>query len=271
MRNLALLLAACVLLTNCQLEEGCTDPMASNYNVDAVEDNGTCEYIEEYPPTIGGYTYDVVEIGDLIWFAENLRTAVYANGDSIPSLPEANDWISTNEGATIVYGEGSSYCLNWSPIVVACDEVQSLEAYGRLYNWYAVNDERGLCPSGWRVPSDEDWFALYDYIEAQGFELTVGTALKSTFGWNFDLYEMVGDGTDDFGFSAHPGGMRFDDSIGEVAGAFHGAGSSASWWSSTPDGANASSFQIFTSYPYLWPESYSRRRGYSVRCVMEPE
>ena len=102
-----------------------------------------------------------------------------------------------------MYGEGSSACYNYSPDIDACDEAQSLSEYGRLYNWYAVDDARGLCPSGWHVPTDGEWTDLEDFITSQGFSGTEGTALKSTYGW----YDG-GNGTDDFGFSALPGGYR---------------------------------------------------------------
>ncbi len=101
-----------------------------------------------------------------------------------------------------MYGEGSSMC-NYSPDIDACDEAQSLAEYGRLYNWYAVDDARSLCPSGWHVPTDGEWTDLENYISSQGFSGTEGTALKSTYGWY-----NGGNGTDDFGFSALPGGYR---------------------------------------------------------------
>ena len=95
-------------------------------------------------------------------------------------------------------------CYNYSPDIDACDEAQSLAEYGRLYNWHSVDDARGLCPSGWHVPTDDEWTALETYLGANGHSGTEGTALKST-SW------MVhgGNGTDDFGFSALPGGYRY--------------------------------------------------------------
>ena len=81
-----------------------------------------------------GYWYETVLIGDQCWFAENLRTTKYANGDSIPAGLTDSEWISTTSGATAVYGEGNSTCYN-SADNDACDEAQSLAEYGRLYNW----------------------------------------------------------------------------------------------------------------------------------------
>ena len=167
---------------------------------------GSCEPAWQCGDTLeyDNYWYETVLIGDQCWFAENLRTTVYGNGDAIPAGLTDGEWDSTTSGATAVYGEGSSTCYNYSPDIDACDEAQSLSEYGRLYNWYAVDDARGLCPSGWHVPTDGEWTGLEDFITSQGFSGTEGTALKSTYGW----YDG-GNGTDDFGFSALPGGYRY--------------------------------------------------------------
>lgn len=97
------------------------------------------------PPVIyNGHAYPVVLIGDQWWFADNLRTERYRNGDTIPSLPQAKDWRNTRTGAQAVYRSDPGM----------------LAVHGRLYNWYAVTDPRGICPQGWRVPSAADWEAL---------------------------------------------------------------------------------------------------------------
>ena len=186
-------------------------------------------------PIIDGYTYDVVTIGEQVWFAENLRTTVYANGDPISSLLTDEEWISTTAGAMAVYGEGDSDCGHWSPDIDACDEAQSLEAYGRLYNWYAVDDERGLCPTGWHVPTDEEWTELEEFVASQGFAESQGIALRSTTGWADLADSTSGNGTDDFGFAGLPGGFR-NYSILWGGLTIAGAGIYCDWWSSSPDG-----------------------------------
>ena len=184
-----------------------------DYDGDGVIDIGDLTHLlalfgncEEAPacssPSMDGYNYSVVQIGDQCWFAENLRTTTYLNGDVIPAGLTDGDWSSTTSGATAVYGEDDG-CDNYSPDIDACDETQSLAEYGRLYNWYAVDDVRSLCPSGWHVPTDGEWTDLENHISSQGFSGTEGTALKSTYGWS-----NSGNGTDDFGFSALPGGFR---------------------------------------------------------------
>lgn len=150
-----------------------------------------------------GYWYETVLIGDQCWFAENLRTTVFTNGDVIPAVIGDVLWWMT-EGATTVYGDGN-YCISTDGVDFdACDDVQSLSEYGRLYNWLAVDDERGLCPTGWHVPTDVEWTELEHYITSQGISGMEGTALKSTTGWSNN-----DNGTNDFGFSGLPGGSVF--------------------------------------------------------------
>ena len=104
------------------------------------------------------YVYATVQIGGQCWFAENLRSAYYANGDTIPTLLPNDEWYDAPEnnlGATTVYGDGNSQVNEGST-----DEAANLFYYGRLYNWPAVVDARGLCPSGWHVPTDEEFMTL---------------------------------------------------------------------------------------------------------------
>ena len=242
---------------------GCTDPEADNYDPYA-EEGGSCVYggfACGQPWTFDGHDYATVEIGDQCWFAENLRTTVYANGDVIPAALTDGEWTSTTAGATAVYGEGSSGCNNFSPDIYACDEAQSLAAYGRLYNWYAVDDARGLCPSGWHVPTDGEWTELEDYITSQGFAGTEGTALKSTTGWYGG-----GNGTDDFGFSALPGGYR-----NYYSGNFGIAGYDGFWWSSSPNGGFAWIRVLNRHDPGVDRYLDYPRNGFSVRCLRDAE
>jgi uncharacterized protein (TIGR02145 family) len=159
-----------------------------------------------------------------------------------------------------VYGEGSSTCYNNSPDIDACDEAQSLSEYGRLYNWYAATDAAGLCPSGWHVPTDGEWTDLENHISSQGFSGTEGTALKSTYGWS-----NGGNGTDDFGFSALPGGFRSD------FGYFNDAGDGGYWWSSSPSGGSAWGRNLIYDNPVIGRDYDGPRNGFSVRCLRDAD
>lgn len=248
---------------------GCTDPVADNFDPYA-EEGGLCTYGGPcLGPTFDGDTYEAVLIGDQCWFAENLRTGVYSNGDSIPSGLTDGEWITTTTGATAVYGEGSSSCVTAWPGIDFCDETQSLSAHGRLYNWYAVDDARGLCPSGWHVPTDGEWMVLEMELGMSESEANStgwrgtdeGTKLKSTSGWTND-----GNGTDDFGFSALPGGGRYSS-----GGGFYSAGDFGFWWSSSPIGIDAWRRSMRGINPGIERNGQSSRRGFSVRCLRDSE
>ena len=242
----------------------------SNYIPEAVIEDGSCVYgpLEcggVSTVTYDGYTYDLVAIGDQCWFAENLRSEHYANGDAIPGDLSDGEWenaVDTNLGAQAVYGEGTSVVYSGSD-----DEVMNLANYGRLYNWYAVDDSRGLCPSGWHVPTDGEYMTLEMSLgmsesEANGTGgrgTDQGTQMKSSASdspaWN---------GTNTSGFSGLAGGYRFS------GGDFHYGGNYGYFWS-------ASAYGIYAWYRKLnggntevnRDTNSSRRDGFSVRCVRD--
>ena len=162
-------------------------------------------------------------------------------------------------------------CDSSSPDGNACDTIWSLMEYGRLYNGYAVADDRGLCPNGWHVPTDLDWQLLEIELgmsqeEAQSYGYrgsNEGTKLKTTFGW--DTAGAETNGTDQTGFSALPGGFV------SYSGS-HVAGYAGLWWCQTNYEFYAGhrvyraligdSEQIFKGSEDEW-------HGYSVRCIKD--
>ena len=241
--------------------QGCTDPAYLEYDPAANSDDGSCSTLASTCSAVqmDGHTYSVVEIGDQCWFAENLRTTTYADGTLIPAGLTDGEWTSTTSGATAVYGESSSSCESGSPDIDACDEVQSLAEYGRLYNWYAVDDVRGLCPAGWHVPTDGEWTELGDYITSQGFVGTEGTALKSTTGWCCN-----GNGVDQVGFTAKSGGFRWN------PGNFGMAGYFGRWWASSLNDYLPWS-RTLSPGAELERWAYDARDGFSVRCLRDAD
>ena len=190
--------------------------------------------------TYAGVGYSTVQIGDQCWFAENLRTTTYLNGEAIPQNLSDGDWSSTTSGAMAFYQ----------------NDLTSQVAYGGLYNWYAVDDARGLCPSGWHVPTDGEWTVMTDLL---GGESVAGGQMKATYGWGGG-----GNGTNSSGFSGLPGGVRFN------SGYFFDAGFSGYWWSSSPNGSNAW-FRVLYYDESVDRFSSSQRYGFSVRCVRDAE
>ena len=191
-----------------------------------------------------GYDYAVVEIGDQCWFAENLRTTVYADGSAIPEETDNTAWAGLSTGARCDYDNDAS----------------NVATYGRLYNWYAATDAAELCPTGWHVPTDDEWTALETYLGANGHSGTEGAALKATSGW-----ESGGNGTDDFGFSALPGGIRgYDD------GYFTMPGATATGGVLRPVAAMLGS-GTWTQQSRHRPVHGSPRYGFSVRCLRDAD
>ena len=209
------------------------------------------------PLSYSGYDYSTIAFEGACWFAENLRSENYENGDAIPSGLSDSEWSSTTSGAVAVYGEGGSDCSSFSPDGDACDEAWSLNEYGRLYNWYAVENARGLCPSGWHVPTDGEWTAMTDFL---GGESVAGGQMKSTYGWY-----NGGNGTNSSGFSGLPGGYRYG------SGNFGSAGSSGYWWSSSPDGSDAWYRSLSYVSANVGRYYFNLRYGFSVRCVRDAE
>ena len=226
---------------------GCTDPYYTEYDVSANIDDGSCAT----PPcsdenvSMDGYTYSVVEIGDQCWFAENLRTTKFANGNSISRETNNSSW----------YGLASSARCEYD------NDQNNVDTYGRLYNGYAMASISGLCPAGWHVPTYSEWIELKDYVSSQGFSDIEGTALKSASGWSSGA-----NGTDDFGFSALPGGRRTHTGT-------YGSEDNGHWWSSDFSGEDGVFFRLRSDYQ---PEAISvnsadPRYANSVRCLRDSE
>ena len=230
------------------------DLLSAYGNCSAEESPWQCGDPLEYQ----GYDYETVQIGEQCWFAENLRNENYENGDDIPTGLNDEEWSNTTSGAVAVYGEDDYFnCNNISPDIDSCDPAQSLEEYGRLYNWYAVDDARGLCPSSWHVPTDGEWTVMTDEL---GGESIAGGQMKTTYGW----YNS-GNGTNSSGFSGLPGGLRY------TSGYFNIAGDYGYWWSSSPNGSFAWLRYLHADYGTVYRNSGFQRYGSSVRCVRDAE
>jgi uncharacterized protein (TIGR02145 family) len=192
--------------------------------------------------TYDGHNYTTVQIGSQCWFKENLRNDNYNDGTAIPGSMDNATWTTTTSGAQAI---------------LDADSVANFPTYGRLYNWYAVNNAAGLCPTGWHVPTDAEWDSLIDYL---GGLSGAGNAMKSTTGW------PSGDGgTNTSGFSALPGGLRDYGS-----GFFYDQGDYGFWWSSSPIGPDAWNRYLYSGNSGVYrADGSSTRNGFSVRCVRD--
>ena len=198
------------------------------------------------PMNYHGYDYATVQIGEQCWFAENLRTELYQNGDSIPGDLSNEDWFNTMLGAQATYNNDSA----------------SLVSYGRLYNWNAATDARYLCPSNWHVPADWEWQQLTDNLGGEpGSYPQVSNQLKSS-----TLNSPSWDGDNSSGFSAIPAGIR----DGSVSG-YSGGNQNANFWSSSNWGTSGWRRILYSMNGAVYRGYNSMAHGLSVRCLKDTE
>lgn len=197
---------------------------------------------------IDGNTYRTIEVNGQTWTMDNLRVKHYVNGDSIPLVEDDSDWKKVKSGAICYYNNAISY----------------VDSYGILYNFYSIEDTRGLCPAGWHVPIDSEWNNLIDFL---GGENLAGGKMKCTKTepqtepkWNLPNT----DATNESGFSGLPGGYR------DYVGNFQYINQWGFWWYGNEKNPAQGTYQILrydigTSYNASTLKSY----GMSVRCVKD--
>lgn len=185
-----------------------------------------------------------VRIGTQVWKIKNLTTSHYRNGDRIPEVKRRAKWDSLTTGAWCWYNN---------------DSATYAATYGKLYNWYAVHDPRGLTPNGWHVPSDAEWTRLSTFL---GGESVAGGKMKEagTVHWS----SPNTDATNSSGFTGLPDGFRYPD------GPFYAAGYQGYWWSSTEyDTINAWACYLYYDLGFIYGYYFDKRHGFSVRCLRD--
>ena len=188
-----------------------------------------------------------VSVGSQQWLGKNLNTDRFANGDPIPQAQTNEEWNRAGEQ------HQPAWCYyNNDPA--------NGRTYGKLYNWYAVHDTRGLAPTGWHVPSDDEWTSLTTYL---GGETIAGTKMKSTSMW--ENYRGVrGNGDNSSGIAGLPGGYRSTD------GTFYSMGKLGYWWSSS-EYTTGIAWNRFLTYGFgiASRDGGDVSCGFSVRCVRD--
>jgi len=208
---------------------------------------------------IDGNVYVTIKIGDQWWTAQNLIVTRYRNGDPIPEVTNPYEWEDLRTGARCIYDNDPS----------------NAAIYGFFYNWHAVNDDRGLAPEGWHVPTEEDWKQL---------EISLGVSPSLTDEWGFrggdegakmktigareigtGLWPFPNDGaTNETCFSALPSGWRI------YTGAYYSFGDAAAFWSSTEhDNRRAWSRSLNYRISSIFRSFGFKERGFSIRCVKD--
>ena len=269
---------ACLTIETCQEDLdgdgiiGVNDllELLSSFGSECVVEPETAEWTCGDPINYHDYNYNTILIGGQCWFAENLRTQNYSNGDAINTGLNGPEWANATSGAVTLYGEDPSpSCVDYSPTVDSCDPNEALPAFGRIYNWHAVGDPRGLCPAGWHVPSDNDFMELEvfmgidaDEVQGSGWRgTTEGNQLKTETGWH-----NGGNGSNLYGFDLVPAGAR------GTSGQYDNAGRNGYLWTSTSPQENSAFYRrIEAGNSQIARGSYVYVEGYPARCLKDTE
>lgn len=193
---------------------------------------------------IDGNIYKTIKIGNQTWMAENLRTTHYQNGAEIPNITYNEEWSNLTTGA---------YC-NYNNT----EDLDTIATYGRLYNWYAVDDNQKLAPTGWRVPNIADWHELIEYL---GGDTIASNALKEVgiYHWKDPYKSHNGSG-----FTAIPNGWRYLNENSTQIGFY------CSFWTASEYDLNKAGFlYLFYFDSQVWKGVNYKQNGYSVRLIKE--
>jgi len=173
---------------------------------------------------IDGHMYPTLTIGNKVWMAKNLQVTHYRNGDPVPNITDSTAWSNSTTGA---------YC-NYN------NDTNHVTTYGRLYNWYAIHDNRNIAPEGWHIPTDEEITALVSWLEKD--PASVNTLKQNGLG-----------------------GYRF-----YSGGSYHTQNFNGYWWSTTRSFELYDwSPRLFTGFADVQRNEYEGHDGLSVRCVKD--
>ncbi len=211
----------------------------------------SCRHPAETVTDIDGNVYKTVKIGLQSWMAENLKVTKFSNGDPIPNITGGSEWRALTKGA---------YC-NYN------NDTSSASVYGRLYNWYAVNDSRSIAPTGWHLPTNAEWAAMQAFLgveNTKGLDTISGGRLKEAGTAHWDNPNTGAD--NESGFSALPGGIRF----GSGEAAFYNIRSSGVWWTNTAmTDSIAYNHGLARGSAGCYLSFGSKKDGCSVRCIKD--
>lgn len=200
-------------------------------------------YNRDLSNPIAEQTYKTVKIGNQVWMAKNLNESTYRNGDIIPQVKDALEWSELTTGAWCYYD----------------NDPENGKKYGKLYNWYAIYDSRGLAPKDFHIPTDEEWATLTNNL---GYFVAAGGKLKEA---GFEHWLSPNKAANNScGFTGLPAGIRNDD------GSFQQINKAGYWWSSSTWVSHfAWSHYLQYDYHYISNHYFDMAKGFSVRCVRD--
>jgi len=197
------------------------------------------------------YCNSLITIGTQRWMKVNLDVVTYRNGDTIPQVNDRLAWENLTTGAWCYYNNDPANGV----------------IYGKLYNWYAVNDPRGLAPQGFHIPTEAEWTTLGTFL---GGDEVAGGKMKTT---GITTWTTPNAGaTNESGFSGLPGGMRndYNTTPPSYTDSFNGVGVYGLWWSaSAGSSTNANCRQLISALGRLFIYENNKKRGFSVRCLRD--
>lgn len=205
---------------------------------------------------VAGNEYKTIKIGGQIWMKVNLNVDTFRNGDPIPETKTDKEWSEAGED------KQPAWCYYNN------DPANGIE-YGKLYNWFAVNDPRGLAPAGSHIPTYAEWTILTYFLKG---ERRAGTKMKAREGW-ISVFLIDGNGNNSSGFWGLPGGQRYHlgfvgDDYPEAR--FQDEGFFGSWWSSTEISKRfACSRYLYSPSTGFNKKNNGKGDGLSVRCLMD--
>lgn len=233
------LLAYLLVSAGILIAAGCSDSDA-NTTPGSASENPTASQTAQFPE---------VKIGNQVWMAKNLDVSTFRNGDPILEAKTNAEWKEAGKATK------PAWCYYVNPAG------KTYETYGKLYNWYAVSDPRGLAPQGWHVPTDAEWNTLINYL---GGEYVAGDQMKEASTDHWKSPDGTTSATNSSGFSVLPGGNR------SYNGFFNFFPVEAYFWSATAYSSDTAWYRsLYHNNSGVYRSSDYKEYGYSVRCIRD--
>lgn len=242
-----------------------------HYFPDCINNYVSCDTCFDYD----GNLYNTVKIGSQIWMAKNLMVTHYNNGDVIPTGFNNTEWVQLDETETGAYAVYPVDDDNASQETCGND---CSEVYGNLYNWFAVDDDRGICPEGYHIPSNDEFKELEKVLGISEEEVNIfgyrGTNVGSKLAGNAELWE-VGELIQNsnfgiLGYNARPAGLRYNDGQ-NMDGHYLSLGKYSIFWTSTRTSVLSSAYSryILSDSSKIAMYASNLKRGHSIRCLQD--
>lgn len=210
---------------------------------------------------IDGNVYKWITFGTQTWMVENLKVSKYRTGESISNTTDATLWSNATYGAWCNYDNNAA----------------NGDKYGKLYNWYAVNDSRKIAPIGWHISTEAEWTILVNYLIANGFNYDgtyeynrLGKSLAAQTDWNDNTNEgSIGNDlskNNRTGFTGLPSGVR------DEKGVFNNIGAWSFWWTSTIGNSATNACFSYMLNGGAYSGAYKDGKihiGAAIRCIKD--